>query len=368
MAVGELLTIRNYQVFEQVGYQLIQRQEMDPASVFNAGPVPGFLGQIFENLGPWNRSVQPRWEVTGAQGTAKAVSPNERMIQGGISKRHIVPLPGVELAGETQTVLPSDWEIGMTEADVAKRVTRPLLDWNKTVFQEVTMDVATQGAFNNSGTPVEGFAFDVVDIHGNTVTKPKVSVSATVVPDTVANSTESAFLYPTRTGSETAADHMLDAGGDWTLAHGDTARDLLTARPGNSTRIRAYVGTDVAKTIRTVMKSELGAIESRREFIDLAIRDAGGLGEAFPVILGLQGVDYYTATDLPADLAIYVPEGKRPFYYSVGSRGLNGQQVATGAWFEDMNKETRGTAYGYRNHVNAGVWDKTGAVIVDYRA
>lgn len=368
MATGEFLTIRNYTQFEQVGHRIIQQQEMDPASVFRAGIVPGFLGNIFENIGPWDRLNQPRWEVIGVQGDAKAVSRNERMKQGGIAKRHVVALPGVELAGETQTILPSDYEVGLTEADVARRISRPLLDWNKTGFKEVTMDVATQGAYNNSGTPTEGFAFDVVDLHGNTVTKSKVSVTANEVPDTLANSTEGAFLYPTRTGTESAADHMLDAGGDWTLAHGTTARDLLTVRPGNSTRIRAYVGTDVAASIRTVMKSELGAIESRREFIDLAIRNAGGLGEAFPVVFGLEGVDYFYAPDLPADFALYVPDGARPFYYSVGTRGTNGAELDTGAWFENMNPETRGTAYGYRRSINAGVWNKIGGVAVDYRA
>jgi hypothetical protein len=368
MAVGESLTIRNYTLFEQVVSRVIQKEENDPASVFNAGPLPGFLANIYENMGPWNRSEQIRWEVIGVQGNAKAVSPNERMAQGGITKRHIVPLQGVELAGETQTVLPSDYMYGLTEADVSRRIARPLLDWNKTVFQEVTMDVATQGAYNNSGTPVEGFAFDVVDLHGNTVQKAKVSVSATQVPDTLANSTESAFLYPTRTGTETAADHVIDAGGDWTTALAANYRDLLTVRPGNSTRIRGYVGTDVAATIRTTMKSELGAVESRREFIDLAIRNAGGLGEAFPIVFGLEGVDYFYAPDLPADLGIFVPEGKRPFYFSRGMRGVDGQSISTGVWTETMNPETRGTQYGYREWTNAGVSDKTGAVVVDFRA
>ena len=366
MAVGEFLTVRNYGMFEQVGYDLIQRQELDPASVFNRGPVPGFLGSLFESVGPWTRMEQKRWELVSANGNARAVARNERMTQGGYTKKHIVALPGMELAGETQTVLPSDWEIGMTEADVSRRVSRPLLDWTKTVYQEVTMDVATQGAFNGSGTPSEGFAFDVTDIHGNTVTHPKVSVSATAVPDTVANGTESAFTYATRTGSESAADHVVSSGASWNTTDAATYRDLLTIRPSNSVMTRAYVGANVATSIRGVMKSETQNTMGKREFVDLAIRDAGGLGEAFPIVFGLEGVDYFHAPDLPDDLALYVPENKRPFYYSIGSRGLNGSQVATGAWFEELNKETRGTAYGYRQDINAGCWDKTGIVVVKH--
>jgi hypothetical protein len=366
MAVGEFINTTNYRHFEHIGRQVIQMADMDPAMVFQTA-LPGFLDRVFTNVGQWPGAEQKGFEFPSKNNGAKSVAPNERAVRGGYDKKQIVALPGWEIAGETQTVLPSDFQRGgMTTGEVARRVMRPRLDWNKTVFT-AAMDVVTAKG-KSTGAPVDNGAYVIADQHGNSVTKALITNSADVCSDTIANSSQS-ILFPLRDGTETAANHdhtIQAAGASWTLALARTHRDLILEHPGNGTMVDAYVGKTNAEDIRAVMKSELGAVVTREEFIRLNIPGAGGLGGAIPLTMGLEGVNYWYCPDMDTEQALYVAEGKKPFYASFGVRGSDGAEVGTGAWFEQENPETRGGSYGYRAHQNMGCMDPTSAVIVDY--
>ena len=83
-------------------------------------------------------------------------------------------------------------------------------------------------------------------------------------------------------------------------------------------------------------------------------------------VASIEGVNYFVAPDADLNQAVYVAQGKKPFYFSKGQLGEDGSAVGTGPWSEPQNVETRGTHYGYRDYVNMGVKDPTAVAVVDY--
>lgn len=368
MVVGQFLNITNYRQFEHVGRQVMQLADMDPALVFESA-VPGFIGRVTREAGAWPGREQKGFEFPSKLAGASAVSANERARKVGYDKRQIVALPGIEIAGKTQSVQPIDFMYnGMSQAEVTRRAMRPRLDWNKSSFS-LMMDVLFQNG-KSTGAPVQEAKWSVLDQAGNTVQKSLVTESTDQTADVIANATQT-ILWPLRTGEEAAANHdhvFNNAGAAWTLALARTARDTILEHPGAGLMVDAYVGSAVAEAIRGVMKSELGAVVTREEFIRLSIASAGGLGGAVPITLGLEGVNYFYSPDIDANQALYVAGGQKPFYHSKGALGINGESVGTGPWFEPGNVETRGGDYGYRDYINGGTENPIGAAVVDYVA
>lgn len=370
MPVGEFINITNYRQFENIAREIMAAPDLDPTLVFQSA-VPGFLQRLFKDAGAWPSREQKAWEFPNKLNGARSVSPNERARMDGYAKRQIVSMPGWEIAGRTQTVGPSDFMFqGMTQTDVTARAMRPRLDWNKTVFSAALDVISATG--KTTGAPVANGKYTINDFDGNSVAKTLVTDSADQCGDVIANASQS-VLWPLRDGTEAAANHQhtfLAAGAAWTLALGRTHRDTIVEHPNNPVTVECYVGKNTAEDIRAVMKSELniGGVTSGEAFVKLGITAGGGLGDAVPIVSGLEGVTYYYAPDMDADQALYVASGKRPFYYSSGAMGVNGVSVGTGPWFEEDNKETRRGSYGFREYQNLGCDVPVDAAIVDYVA
>lgn len=367
MAVGEFINITNYRQFENVGREVVELADLDPALVFSAA-LPGFLGNIFEDVGAWPDRQQKGFEFPSKLAGAVSVAPREKAPQGGYDLKHIVANPGWEIAGRTQTIEPSDFlHQGMTRRRAERRAMLPRLDWNKTVFA-AALDVITATG-TSTGAPVDNGAYSIANIAGTNVTKALATNSADVCSDTIANSSQS-VLWPLRTGGETAANHdhtVGSAGASWTLALGRTHRDLITEHVGMGTKVNCYIGKTSAEDIRTVMKSEMGAIIPREEFIKLEIATAGGLGDAVPVARDLEGVTYFYAPDMDVEQAAYVAANKTPFYFSKGATGVDGSPVRKDTtWFDTGDKETQVLSQGFRDYQNLGCQLPVGAVTVDY--
>lgn len=361
---------RGYQMLKRTVEEMNDAALMDPSSVFSTAQ-PGFLQELVENIGPWESNNTKRWQFYGVGDQAKAVGPNERARQGQFDAKHVVGLPGMEVAGPTHDILPIDYVRGLDARGAAKRVQEPILQWNR-VASHTLLDIVTQGAYSRSDdTPQEGFAWTVDDFDGDTHTQDLFSEADDSVPTVVANSSQS-MAWPLRDGTETSTghDHVIDAAGgaDWTLALGRTHRDLITEHAMTPIRVRAIVGVDIAEDIRGVMKSELDAVESRREFIDRAFIDGGGFCDATPIVENLEGVSYFHAPDLPDDLAVYYASGMRPHYFAPGRIDDRGDRLDTGAWSEMGNPETRGTKYGFRSYLSAGTHNPVASVVAKFDA
>lgn len=367
MTVGTFLNVTNYRQFELIGREIMQMPDMDPALVFQTA-VPGFLGELFQPVGPWQDRQQKAFEFPSKNGQAKAVAANERAVRGGYDKKQIVALPGFEIAGETQTVLPSDFLYGgMTRDEVTRRAMRPRLDWNKATYLAAMDVVSAKG--KSTGAPVDNGAYVVNDFHGNSTTKALATNSADVCSDTIANSSQS-ILFPLRDGTEAAAnhDHTLGSNAAWTLATQRTNRDLVLEHPGNGAQVNVIAGATAAAAIRTALASALNVagITSGEALLRAPLSNAGSLASAVPIARGWEGMDFYFAPDMDTNQVITVAAGKKPFYFSQGAKGVDGSAVGTGAWFEQENVETRGGSYGYRDYLNLGCMDPTAVVIADH--
>lgn len=366
MAVGEFINITNYRQFENIQRDITEQMDLDPALVFQSA-LPGFLQRLFEDVGPWKDRQQKAFEFPSKLAGAASVAPAEEARMGGYDKKQIVAQPGWEIAGRTQTVSPSDFlHGGMTAAEVTRRVTRPLLDWNKTVFASALDVISAKG--KSTGAPVDNGAYVINDFDANAVTKALVTNSADVCSDTIANSSQS-VLWPLRDGTETAAnhDHTTGAvGASWTLALSRTARDLVTEHPGMGGAVDVYLGKTNAEDIRSVLKSELGAIPDRQAIINLSIATAGGLGDAVLIADGLEGQRIYYCPDMDSEQALYIAQNKRPFFFSKGAKGVDGSAVGTGAWSDPGVAETRVKKFGYREHQSLGCQMPIACLIADF--
>ncbi len=365
-AGSEFVLIDNYTTFHQVIRKVEELVDSDPARVF-AQAAPGFLGRLCEDIGAWQGKDEMAFEFVGKGGKGVAVGSDEPAPRGSFNKKQIVGLPGFEVAGFTHVIRKQDFLYGLKQEDAARRAERPRLEFNRLIAENI-LDTVLQGG-KSTGTPVEGFVWGATDVKGNAITQRKVSeVANQVVPTVVANATQT-MLWPLRDGTETAVnhDHVIAAGGAaWTLALARTARDLILEHPGNA-NVVAIVGATVAETIRTVMKSELGAISERQTFIKLAIVNGGGYCDAYPVAENLEGVDYLYSPDMPATTAIYFASNKKPFYLSMGQTAPGGQKMGTGAWAKSVEEEfAPGANYGYREYATMGCKDPTAVVIVKY--
>lgn len=369
---GEFLRINNVKRFEQVLSRVTMRMDQDPSQAFSQA-FPGMIGQLTEPLGPWRGREEMRMEIPGIQDDARAVARQERAEHGDYDAFHIVALRGMELAGPSQTVYQADFDFGGMPAEKAAHLAaRPRRDWNRTVTRAM-LDVITQGAFTDgSNDPSEAFAWSVTDQRGNTVTQDLATENSDQVAAVVAHSGQS-VNWPLRDGGETSTGHdhvETAAGASWTIALGNSARDNIVEHPGNG-RVRGFAGANVAADIRSVAKTEYGAIESRVPLISQGDARENGFGEVHP-IAPLESVDYFFAPDMPDDIIVYVAGNKRPVYASVGAVGAEGQNLDVGDWTENLaattGGEIQGTKWGYRRFISMGVHDPTAIYVQEITA
>lgn len=370
MTTGEFKKIRNYTQWLEVHDRVQQRLDMNPARVFEMA-APNVLGQVAESVGPWEERHTKRWSFYDANDDARAIGPQERAREGDLAEKHIVAPPGFEMAGPTHVVTPKDFRYaGMNLNQAAERAARPRLSWNQKVAK-VLMDVLTQGAFSDANdNPSDNFAWTADDQNGNTITQDLATQNSEQVAAVVANSTQS-MNWPLRDGTETGTGHdhiFLAQGASWTQALAKTHRDTITEHPGNSARVNALVGANVAEDVRADLKSEFGAIESRTPFVSDGIPDAGAFGEAVPVGPPVDSVQYFFMPDMPDDIAVYYASNKRPLYMSIGEIDSRGESVGTGAWTEQRDPERRGTKFGYRDYFTAGIQDPLAIAIAEFTA
>lgn len=370
MTDGDFVKIRNYTQWLEVHSRVQQRLDMNPARVFEQA-APNVLSSVTESFGSWRERQTERWSFYDENQDARAIAPDERAQEGDLAERHIVALPGFEMAGPTHIVRPSDFKYGgMNLQQAAERAARPRLSWNQKVAKTL-MDVLTQGAFSDSSSdPSNNFAWTAEDQDGRTVTQNLASQDSEQVADVVANDSQS-MEWPLRDGGQTSTghDHIFQSqGASWTQSLAKTHRDTITEHPGNSPRVNALVGANVAEDVRSDLKSEYGAIESRTPIVQEGIPDAGAFGAANPVGPPVDSVQYFFMPDMPDDIAVYYASNKNPLYMSMGEIDANGEQVGTRGWTEQRDPERRGQRYGYRDYFTAGVQDPLAIAIAEFTA
>lgn len=354
---GEFLSpVGSIQVFEHVLARVQRLPEMDPKTAFRTA-TPGVIGQLTEQMGPWRGREDVRFEIPGVTQGGRAVGPEERMEVGTDDIGHIVALRGFELAGHSQRVSPEMFSFGgMTQERANSLAAKPILDFNDEVASNIMMNVMTSGDF--SGAVADDFQWSATDLSGNSVSQPIITDDADQVPNVYANGTQTFTHWPLRDGTQASAghDHLFDTGAAWTESSARTQINNVLEHPGNNTPV-AYVGSTVASSVVADLKSEFGAIESRTRLVTEGL-DLKGDDFAFASPIGERGgVMYFHMVDMPTSAALFVARGKKPFHLNLGAVGAEGGQIGTRAWTERGDPERRGTTYGYRDYVSAGVKD-----------
>lgn len=361
---GDFNLIRNHKLFEQVLTGVQRENAMDPKAAF-ASAMPGFLGNVTENIGPWAGREEMRFEIPGVAEDALAVDFHERAKLGDTSMFHVVAEPGLLLAGRTQQVSPNDFRHGMSMDQAVERANRPQIDYNQKVAKSL-LDVLTSGGAT-AGSLTEAFAWSANDGLGNSVSQPLAAENGNQVAAVLAHSSQT-VEWPLRNGSAAAAghDHVASSAGAWTEAIAATQRDTILEHPGAG-RVQAYVGATVAAAVRAAIKTEYGAIDPRVPFVLEAPVRVDGFGSADA--LGTIGsVDYVFSPDMDTNQALYVAANRKPFYASTGASGYSQSGDGVGAWSESGDPETAGVRYGFRQYTALGVKEPVMAVICDHVA
>jgi hypothetical protein len=363
--MAELLNrVHNDIVFDSVLHRIQQLPALDPSLAFQQA-LPGFLNDIVEMEGPWPGRDTKRWAIDSKSDIGKAIGPDQRARIGGVATKHIVALRGLEIAGVTQKVGFQDFQYGgMTVEAAERKALLPLRSFNERVSKAM-FDVVTSGDF--SGSPTEDFRWSATTQDGETVQADIITDTANEVPDVFANSTQT-FLWPLRTGGETATghDHVVDTGAAWSVATAATQRDLVLEHPGAG-RVIAYVGATVAAAVRAQAKTEYGAISERIPLVREG-QTRGGFLDSTNMGIYLDSVEYHFVADMPTNTALYVASNQKPFHMSIGANGVDGKSIGRGSWQETGDQERLGKYYGFRNFLSAGMKNPVGAAIVEHAA
>ena len=369
---GDFNTIRNHTLFEQVRVRVMERQlSMDPKQAF-ASANPGFLAELVDPMGPWRGREEVRMEIPGVAEDAVAVDPVDHVTLGSTDMGHIALEPGILVSGKAQMVGPDDFRYGMTPAQAAERVARPVIDWNQKVAKNL-FDVVTQGAFSDGSNDFsDNFAPTyTVDKTAQTVAQPLATQSASVAAAVVANSTQTFAHWPLADGTLASAghDHLLPTqGASWTETLADTARDLILEHP-NMGMVKAFVGSNVAADVVAALKSGYGAIESRVPLVGGSQGGtAGGFGEQQMITQPIGDVRYVHVTNMPDDIAVYCAINRRPAYMSAGALGEGGQELHEAGWATRPDDETGFRKFGYRRYVSMGIKDPLAIAVAEYTA
>lgn len=353
---GEFLSpVGSIQSFVRVVDKVQRLPELDPKKAFRTA-TPGAIGDLVEQMGPWEGRGALRFEMPGVTEGVKAVGRDQRMFQGKDKISHIVAMPGFELAGFTQTVHPEDFAYGLTAERARDLAAKPILDFNDGVAH-ILLDVITSG--DKSGSITDDFKWSAKDLDDNTTSQDIITDDANQVPNVFANSTQT-ILWPLRDGTQAAAnhDHLSDTGAVWSAADAKTIANNIREHPTMG-RVRMYVGSTIAAAVQAAKKTDYAGTVLIKDQVENSYSSKGSdFGYATPIGF-YDDIEYLHMVDLPASGVLAVAAGHRPFHAHIGYKpapGINGDK---GAWTRNHaeNDELLGLSYGYRRYFAAGVKD-----------
>ncbi len=289
------------------------------------------------------------------------------MVQGTDKIKHIVALPGFELAGFSQSVHPADFAYGLTPERARDLAAKPILDFNDGVAN-ILLDVLTSG--DKTGSITNDFAWSATDLDDNVASQAIITDDANQVPNVYANDSQT-ILWPLRNGTETSTghDHLSDTGAVWSAANAKTQADNIREHPTMG-RIRAYVGSTVAAAVQAAKKTDYGGTVLVKEQVERS-DSAKGADFGMASLIGYyEDIEYHHMVDLPASGVLMVASNKRPFHAHIGWKpapGINGDK---GAWTRNHaeNDELLGLTYGYRRTLAAGVKEPISAAYAEHAA
>lgn len=364
---GEFLSpVGNIQTFVRVVDKVQRLPELDPKRAFRTA-TPGVIGDLVEQMGPWEGRGALRFEMPGVTQGVRAVGRDQRMVQGTDKISHVVALPGFELAGFSQTVHPEDFAYGMTAERARDLAAKPILDFNDGVAK-ILMDVITSGDY--SGSITNDFAWSATDLDDNTASQQIITDDANQVPNVYANDSQT-LLWPLRNGSQASAnhDHLSDTGAVWSAANAKTQADNIREHPTMG-RIRAYVGSTVAAAVQAAKKTDYAGTVLLKDQVENSYSAKGSdFGAASPIGF-YEDIEYFHMVDLPASGVLMHAVGHKPFHAHIGYKpapGINGDK---GAWTRNhaQNDELQGVTYGYRRFFAAGVKDPLSVAYSEHAA
>lgn len=353
---GEFLDpVGSIQTFVRVVDQVMRVPDMDPKKAFRTA-TPGAIGDLVEQMGPWEGRGGIRFEMPGVTQGVRAVGRDQRMLQGTDKISHIVALPGFELAGFSQTVHPEDFAFGLTPERARDLAAKPILDFNAGIA-DILMNVITSGDY--SGSITDDYAWTAKDLDDNAANQQIITDDANQVPNVFANSTQT-ILWPLRNGTQAAAnhDHLSDTGAVWSAADAKTIANNIREHPTMG-RIRMYVGSTIAAAVQAAKKTDYAGTVLVKDQVEQSYSSKGSdFGFATPIGF-YEDIEYLHMVDLPASGVLAVAAGHKPFHAHIGYKpapGINGDK---GPWTRNhaQNDELLGLTYGYRRHFAAGVKD-----------
>jgi hypothetical protein len=364
---GEFLDpVGSIQTFVRVVDDVMRLPELDPKRAFRTA-TPGAIGDLVEQMGPWEGRGGLRFEMPGVTQGVKAIGRDQRMLQGTDKISHIVALPGFELAGFSHTVHPEDFAYGLTAERARDLAAKPVLNFNDGVAH-ILMDIITSGDY--SGSITDDFQWSAKDLDDNTASQQIITDDANQVPNVFANSTQT-ILWPLRNGTQTAVnhDHLSDTGAVWSAANAKTQADNIREHPTMG-RIRAYVGSTVAAAVQAAKKSDFTNTVLIKEQVENSFSAKGSdFGFASPIGI-YEDIEYHHMVDLPASGVLMVAAGTKPFHAHIGYKpapGINGDK---GAWTRNHaeNDELLGMTWGFRKYFSGGVKNPLAATYGEHAA
>lgn len=364
---GEFLDpVGSIQTFVRVVDDVMRLPELDPKLAFRSA-TPGVIGDLTEQMGPWQGRGGLRFEMPGVTQGVRAVGRDQRMVQGTDKISHVVALPGFELAGFSQTVHPEDFAFGLTPERARDLAAKPILDFNDGVAH-ILLDVMTSGDY--SGSITNDFAWSAKDLDDNTASQAIITDDANQVPNVYANDSQT-LLWPLRNGTQAAAghDHLNDTGAVWSAANAKLQADNIREHPTMG-RIRAFVGSTVAAAVQATKKTDYAGWSGVAALTEQSFSKKGDdFGFASPIGI-YEDIEYHHMVDLPASGVLMVAAGKKPFHAHIGYKPaptINGDK---GPWTKDhaTNDELLGLTYGYRRYLSAGVKDPLAVTYYEHAA